>query len=150
MPAIIETETEVTSARAAKQEYISYLNFGDGQFSLIGETVYRDMVKLFGYAPANANGIAHFVMREVGALLANTQFKLADVKAGKVNKDGKVTVKFAAQKAATTHGDALAILELIQWLNPSDKLGIDQSSIRVALMPSMTARLDKHSKPCGS
>lgn len=144
MPAI-ETENEVIDT--AKAEYLRYLDFGAGQFSLIGETIYRDIHTLFGYSPASANRIAHFVMREVGAMLAGEKFKLGDVKSGKVNKDGKVTVSFAAQKAkAITHGDALAILELVQWLNPPDKLGVNQSTIRCELSPKMIAVLDKQGR----
>lgn len=145
MPAI-ETNVELTPEAAAKAEYLKFLDFGDANFSLIGETVYHDMHKLFGYSCKEANRIAHFVMREIGAVFSNQKFTLADVKTGKLNKDGKVTLSFAAQKAkGIAMNDALSILQLVQWLNPDSKLGVNQETIRCELSKTMRDICDKHS-----
>lgn len=101
--------------------------FGSGTYSNLGQECFSDLKRIFGMTEDVAEIAAKRIMSDVGAVMSQAN---REMKVGKANKDGKVTVKesVTAMKGQTMTM-SLYCLRAINFANDASNHGLDMTGI---------------------
>lgn len=104
-------------------------DFGNGRYSPLQGEIFKDVKDFFGLSEKAADKVARRCARDFGDVMANhTTIGLAQVKTGKINKDGKLTIGEAASKVKNvTQTYGILVIRMLNYINDSDMFGIDNN-----------------------
>ena len=100
----------VTQEKSAKPD------FGNGRYSPLMEEVYHDSMTVFGLESAKAEKLAHNIANELGAIMSS---RPVEVRLGKVNKDGKLTISEACKLKGFTMTNPIYALKALHYAGES-------------------------------
>ena len=95
-------------------------NFGEGRYSPLMEECYDDAMLIFKLDSLKAEKLAHAIAREIGDIMAH---RPVEVKLGKVNKDGKLTIAEACKVKGVTMTYPIFALKALFYANEAGKNG---------------------------
>lgn len=110
-------------------------DFGQGRYSPLMDEVYDDAQTIFQLSPQTSEKLAKAVARELGAILANQP---VEVKLGKTNKDGKLTISEACKVKNVTMTYPIFALKALNYANEAGKNGFIRNSTSWVVSPSLT------------
>jgi len=112
-------------------------SFGNGRYSALASEVFDSAQAVFKVTPEVADKLARRVSSDFGALFSGS-IGMNKVAVGKVNKDGKVTVKEAA---ASVKGVSLSFplyaLKALNWAAEAGKNGFVYGNTKWAVEPKL-------------
>lgn len=94
MPTATDIQTEQNTNAPAKQGKAKRPDFGNGRYSPLMDEVYDDSQTVYKLSPDKAEKLARKIATDLGAIMASQP---VEVKLGKMNKDGKLTISEASK-----------------------------------------------------
>lgn len=95
-------------------------DFGNGRYSALMNEVYDDAQVIFKLDSAKSEKLAQAIARELGAIMAAQP---AEIRLGKVNKDGKLTISEAAKVKNVTLTNSIYALKALHFAAEAGKNG---------------------------
>lgn len=110
-------------------------HFGDGRYSPLMQELFTDAKRVLGLSPEVADKLARRIGSDYGAIMSSgATTGIKHVTIGKVNKDGKVTVKEAATSVkGVALSRPLQVLKAICYINEAAKSFVNFDDMVVKL-----------------
>lgn len=95
-------------------------DFGNGRYSPLMEEVYADAQTVFKVDSAKAEKLARVVANDVGAAMASCP---VDVRLGKLNKDGRLTIAEVAKMKGIVITKSIGVLRALRYTAEAGQYG---------------------------
>ena len=123
MPPVTEaTTTPTTQARVIKpMPELDTIDFGGGRYSNLMKSIYSSSMTVFRLDWEHAKRVAEHCASEFGAIMKDVQ---VDVKVGKSDKGGRITLSEACKIKGIVATPELSLMRALQYANEAGLNGI--------------------------
>lgn len=116
-------------------------DFGNGRYSPLMSEAYDDAMTVFKLSSERAAKLARAIGADLGAFFANQP---VEVKLGKMNKDGKLTIAEACKVKGITCTNAISALRALNYAADAGKHGFSHANTGWKVTAELKAVLERY------